>query len=226
MTSLTSRAFIFDMDGTLVNNMTYHTQAWLELFTELGIEMTANRLDRLMGSRTTPELLKHVLGQHISSAEVAAYSERKEVIYRAMYGSHLKAVEGVEAFLQDSRRLGIRMAVATSAGGRNIDFTLAGLGIRAYFDVIIGGDDVPQGKSGPEIYLTTAETLVTSPGQCLVFEDSRSGIEAAHLAGMQIVVVATDPRAEAFRALPSVIDLVNDFRGLEPARLAAMVGTA
>jgi HAD superfamily hydrolase (TIGR01509 family) len=214
------------MDGTLVDNMAYHTRSWLELFAELKVEMTADRLERLMGSRTTPELLRHLLGRQISEQDIAAHAERKEVIYRAMYGPHLKAVEGVGQFLQKAQALGFSLALATSAGGRNIEFILSGLGIDGCFDVIIGGDDVPQGKSGPEIYLTAAARLAVSPAQCLVFEDSRSGIEAAYLAGMKVIVVATNAQADELRAQPAVIDVVSDFRGLEPANLVHMIGPA
>lgn len=215
-------AFIFDMDGTIVDNMAYHLQSWLAFFTELGIEMEQSRLAQLMGSHTTPELLRQAVDQHMSQAEIARYSERKEVIYRALYGPHLRAVEGFELFLQEARRLGIPLAIATSAGARNIEFTLDGLGILTYFDTVVGGDDVPQGKRGPQIYLTAAELLAVAPEQCLVFEDSRSGIDAAHRAGMRVVVIATDSQAEEFRGLPSVIDVVDDFRELE---LATLVNT-
>ena len=222
MTAFTASAFIFDMDGTLVDNMAYHTQAWLQLFAELGVEMAPARLEHLMGS-PTPVMLSSVLGGHTLEAEIAAHSERKEAIYRAIYGPYLTAVAGTHRFLGETRAQGISMAVATSAGGRNIDFVLGGLGIKAIFDVVVGGDDVPQGKSGPEIYVETAFRLGISPEECLVFEDSQSGIKAAHLAGMRIVVIATNPRAEEFRALPSVMDVVSDFSTLDPSSLAAML---
>jgi HAD superfamily hydrolase (TIGR01509 family) len=218
-------AFIFDMDGTLVDNMPYHTRSWLKMFAGLGVEMTPVRLDRLMGSRTTPELLRHVLGEHLSEAEIQALSLRKEAIYRAEYGPHLEPVQGVLRFLQDARRLNLSMAVATSAGRRNIEFILGGLGVKTYFDVVVGGDEVLQGKSGPEIYLVTAQKLGMRPEQCLVFEDSRSGIQAARLAGMRIIVVATNPRAEEFRSLPSVIEVVGDFERLAPEELLHLTGT-
>jgi beta-phosphoglucomutase-like phosphatase (HAD superfamily) len=114
------------------------------------------------------------------------------------------------------------MAVATSAGARNIDFTLRGLGIQDFFSAIIGGDDVPQGKRGPEIYLTAARRLGVHPEGCLVFEDSLSGIESAQQAGMRIIVLATDPAAEAFRRSPGVLDVVPDFCTLEPAALLGL----
>ncbi len=226
MTSMTCSGFIFDMDGTLVDNMAFHTQSWLEMFAELGIEMTPGRLARLMGSHTTPELLRHVLAGSISGQDIDRHSERKEVIYRKFYGPHLRAVAGVHRFLREAQALGIPMAVATSAGRRNIEFTLDGLGLNTCFNVIVGGDDVLQGKSGPQIFLTTAQKLGISPGQCLVFEDSQSGVEAAHLAGMHVIVIATNPQAEEFRVPSSVLDVVSDFSGLDPASLVTTIGHA
>jgi beta-phosphoglucomutase-like phosphatase (HAD superfamily) len=117
------------------------------------------------------------------------------------------------------------LAVATSAGRRNIDLVLGGLGLNYLFDVIVSGDEVPQGKSGPEIYLETARRLGICPGLCLVFEDSPPGIEAAHLAGMRVIVVGTNPRADEFRSLPPVIKVVDDFVLLEPGDLMYPDGT-
>ena len=217
-----SKAFVFDMDGTLVDNMGFHNQAWLAMFAELGIELDARHLKDLMGSHTTPELLRKALGQQLSAARIAELSERKEAIYRDMYAPHLRPVEGLELFLQEVHRLAIPMAVATSAGARNIGFTLQGLGIQDFFSAIVGGDDVPQGKRGPEIYLTAARRLGVRPEHCIVFEDSRSGIKSAQQAGMRIIVLATHPAAEGFRSSPGVLDLVKDFCTLEPAALLSL----
>jgi beta-phosphoglucomutase family hydrolase len=217
-----SNAFVFDMDGTLVDNMGFHNQAWLAMFAELGINVDDRRLKGLMDSHTTPKLLRKVLGQQLSDARIVELSERKEAIYRSTYAPHLKPVQGLQPFLQEVQRLGIPMGVATSAGARNIDFTLRGLGIQDFFSAIVGGDDVPQGKRGPEIYLAAARRLGVRPEQCLVFEDSRSGIEAAQRAGMRIIVLATHPAAEGFRSSPGVLDLVKDFCTLEPAALLSL----
>jgi HAD superfamily hydrolase (TIGR01509 family) len=175
-----------------------------------------------MGSHTTSELLRKILGPRLSDTRIAELSERKEAIYRGMYAPHLKPVQGLKPFLQEVHRLGIPMGVATSAGAQNIDFTLRGLGIQDFFGAIIGGDDVPQGKRGPEIYLTAARRLGVRPEHCLVFEDSRSGIESAQQAGMRIIVLATDPAAEGFRSSPGVLDLVKDFCTLEPTALLGL----
>lgn len=204
-------AFIFDMDGTLVDNMPYHTQAWLQFFTELGIEMSATGLEELMGAHTTPVLLRQVLGGPVSEAQLQTYSERKEAIYRALYRPHLQPVRGLLPFLAEVQRLGIPLALATSAGRRNIEFVLGGIGLRYTFDIVVSGDDVPQGKAGPEIFDTAARELAIPPSRCLVFEDSSPGIRAAGLAGMRVVLVATSPDAAHLCELQPVVRTLQDY---------------
>ena len=207
-------ALIFDMDGTMVDNMAFHTQSWLALFEELGVGMTASRLEEIMGMHTTVTLLRQELGRELTDEEVTRYGERKEALYREIYRPHLEPVHGLEAFLDQAQCRGIPLAVATSAGRRNIDFVLNELGMMDRFDVIVGSDQVPEGKGGPRIYVTTAQQLGVEPKLCLVFEDSRSGISAAYEAGMRIVVVATDASAASFRRLPGVVDVIDDYAAL------------
>lgn len=210
------RAFVFDMDGTLVDNMRYHTRAWLQFFAEMGIEMSATRLEPLMGANTTPILLRQVLGRPVTNAQLLAYSERKETIYRDLYRPHLKPVRGLVPFLAEVQRLGTPLALATSAGRQNIEFILGGLELDSAFDVVVSGDDVPQGKAGPEIFVTVARELAIPPSHCLVFEDSSSGIMAAGQAGMRVVLVATSPDAVHLCDLPPVVRSLHDF-AVDPA---------
>jgi beta-phosphoglucomutase len=163
-----------------------------------------------------------VLGPDVSEAQIVEYAARKECLYRALFRPHLKPVAGLVEFLAAARHLGVPMALATSAGGRNIEFVLGGLGIAACFDAVVGGDDVPQGKRGPELFLAAAQGLGVEPGSCLVFEDALAGIQAAAMAGMRTVVVATNHQAEKWRALPSVLDVVVDFTSLDPASLLGL----
>jgi beta-phosphoglucomutase len=213
------RAFIFDMDGTIVDNYEYHIQSWLALFSELGMEISAPQVRQLIGGNTSLSFLRQVLGPDVSDAQIVEYAERKECLYRSLFHPHLKPVEGLAGFLAAAQHLGVPMALATSAGGRNIEFVLGGLGIEAYFDFVVGGDDVPQGKRGPELFLAAAQGLGVQPGSCLVFEDALAGIQAATMAGMRTMVVATNHEAEKWRALPSVLDVVVDFTSLDPASL-------
>jgi beta-phosphoglucomutase family hydrolase len=212
-------AFIFDMDGTLVDNMAYHTQAWLALLAELGVHMTAGEARRRIAGQTNEQTLRQILGDEVSGAEIARYAARKESLYRALYGPHLKAVAGLDGFLAKAHCLGVPLAVATAADRANIAFVLGGLGIDHCFRVVVGAEDVAHGKPDPEMFLTAASRLGVPARQCLVFEDSLAGMEAARRAGMKAVALTTTLDAGAFRGLPGVLCAVEDFFGLDPEDL-------
>lgn len=212
-------AFIFDMDGTLVDNMAFHFQAWFIFFREQGVDITEDQVRAHAFGRTSEEVLRAVLGDQLSPAEIAAHVERKEAIYRALYLPQMKPIPGLVDFLRQAQRLGILLAVATSAGMENIRLILEGLGLAPLFQVIVGADDVNLGKPDPEIYLTTAQRLRIAPRCCLVFEDSVLGLEAAQRAGMRAVAVATSHAPHELQALPAVIQVIADYRDLHPASL-------
>ena len=209
-------AFIFDMDGTLVDNMDYHLRSWIELFNGLDVQINQQEFHQRFSGKTTDMLLKEVIGEHLTQAEIRQFSETKESIYRELYRPHLRPVPGLVDFLAAAWGLSIPMAVATSAMKKNIDFVLGGLGLSLYFKVVIGAEDIRHSKPHPEIYLIAAERLGISPGSCIVFEDSLAGIEAARRAGMQAVVITTALSAEEARARESVIMVVKDYVELHP----------
>jgi beta-phosphoglucomutase len=216
-----TRAFIFDMDGTMVDNMEFHTQSWLELFTTLGVQLDAEEFQRQTSGKTTGETLRQIIGPHLSDDEIVALSERKESLYRNLYGPHLKPVAGLISFLDAARRLDIPMAVATSAGRGNIQFVLDGLGVTSYFKVIAGGEDVQHSKPHPEMFLIAAQRLGTRPEHCLVFEDSLAGIEAARRAGMKAIVVTTTLGTQDIKDRDTVKQVIQDFTSLDPALLSS-----
>lgn len=212
-------AFIFDMDGTLVDNMAFHVQAWFMFFREQGMDITEDQVRAQAFGKTSEEILRAVLGNHLTPVEIAAYAERKEVIYRALYLPQMKPLPGLVDFLHEAQRLGIPMAVATSARMENIRLVLEGLGIASLFQVLVGADDVSVGKPEPEIYLTTARRLHIPPERCLVFEDSMLGLEAAYRAGMRAIAVATSHAPHELQALPAVIQVIADYRDVHPASI-------
>lgn len=180
--------FIFDMDGTLVDSMPFHTRSWQLLLAERGIEMSAQEIER-RNHGILPEVVRKMLGGQLEDSEVIAIGERKEVLYRQIYRPQLQLLPGCRAFLQAAHRLGLPMALATMANRVNVAFTLDGLGIRDYFEVVVGEEDVQQGKPSPQVFLKAAQGLQRSPEDCIVFEDSRSGLQAAERAGMRVVLV-------------------------------------
>jgi beta-phosphoglucomutase len=214
-------AFIFDIDGTLVDSMDAHTQAWLRFLEQKGARLDSPDARRLLVGRTTRDILIQVFGEGLSEAEIADLTEQKESLYRQLYLPALEPLPGLLDFLEQARALGIPLAVASSAHKPNIDYTLDGLGIRAYFQEIIGEEQVAHPKPDPEIYLTTAARLGTSPQCCIVFEDSAVGIRAALGAGARVIGVATTLEAEALRRDFPLEAVIRDYTEVEPGRLIA-----
>lgn len=214
-----SCAFIFDMDGTLVDTMGFHLQSWLELFNRMGVSVDEEAFRQGFAGRTTDALLHQVLGDHLTQARIKELSEAKEKLYREMARPHLRPLPGLARFLESARRLSIPMALATSAMRENVDFVLDGLGLRPFFQVLVVAEDIHHSKPHPEINLIAAERLGVEPADCLVFEDSLAGIESARRAGMCVVVVATALAASQVIKMPPVLRVITDYSALAPEEL-------
>ena len=216
MTDQTSAtAFIFDMDGTIVDSMPFHMQSWLQTLAERGIHISAEELERA-NRGTIDEVIRRIIGDHLSDAQVDKIADRKEALYREIYRPHRRPVGGLEAFLEAAKRLRIPTALATNAGDENIDFVLDGLGVRSNFQVVVSAKDVRLGKPDPEIYQLAAAQLGIPPERCIVFEDSRSGIEAARRAGMKVVAITTSLDANELNRDPTVIQVIEDYTAIRP----------
>jgi beta-phosphoglucomutase len=187
-------AVLFDMDGTLVDNMRFHVQAWVSLARALGIDAAGapeERFEREFAGKRNEEILPALLGRPLPPEEVARLADQKEAHYRELYGPHLVALRGAPELLTRLRERGRGLAVATAAPSANRDFVLDGLRLRPFFSRVIGAEDVTRGKPAPDIFLATARALEVEPSGCVVFEDAINGILAARAAGMFAVGVTT-----------------------------------
>jgi beta-phosphoglucomutase family hydrolase len=212
--SRTPRAFAFDMDGTIVDNMAYHTQSWVTFFERRGKPIDPDEFFRATAGRHGREIIRAYLGEHLSEDEVGALNHEKELVYRELYGPHRKTIAGFDQLIAAAREHGVKLAVGTAAPVANIEFTLDGLDIRKHFDTVVGAADVPRGKPHPDVFLAAAERCGAAPADCIVFEDAPLGVEAARRAGMRAVVLTTTLPAEAFAEFDNVIAIVPDFTGL------------
>jgi beta-phosphoglucomutase family hydrolase len=213
MTKL-ARAFIFDMDGTIVDNMAFHTKSWLEFFARRGKDYDPDAFFRETAGAQGREILRARLGPDIPDDEIAVLAQEKDVLYREMYGPHRRAIEGFEHFVTEARARGVHLAVATSAPLKNIVFTLDELDLRRHFDTVVGAADVQHGKPHPDVFLKAAAQLGIDPAECIVFEDAPMGVEAARRAGMRVVVITTTLPAAAFAEFDNVIRIVDDYADL------------
>lgn len=213
-----TRAFIFDMDGTLVDNMRFHTEAWGKMLAENGVEMNAHDFLVKTAGKTNREILPGVFGA-ISEERILELGERKETLYRALFLPERKAVAGAVDFLEEARRLDVKMAVATAAPNANVEFILDGLDLRKFFDAVTTADEITHGKPNPEIFLKSAEKLGVEPQNCLVFEDAVGGFEAAHRAGMKSIGIATVNSIEEILQFDSVVEAHADISSLKPREL-------
>ncbi len=203
---------IFDMDGVLVDNAECHIRAWIQIGKELGRDLDEAQVRAVFGRRNT-EMIAALLGESLSPGQVKEYGERKEEIYRGLIAPELKPVPGLRDLLEELKSERFATAVATSGPMANADLVMDGLRLRPWFDVIVTGAEVPGGKPEPDIFLAAARRLNLRPEQCVVFEDSVSGIEAARRAGSPCIALATTHGARELESL-TALRIIPDFRVL------------
>lgn len=202
-------AMVLDMDGVIVDSNPLHVQAWTLYNRRFGIDAGEALRQRMYGRRND-EIVRDFFGARLSPAEIAAHGAAKEELYREMLGPQLTEVwvPGVREFLQ--RHAAKPVGLATNAEPANVDFILDRGGLRAFFQVVVAGHQVLHPKPHPEIYLRAAGLLSVAPRNCIVFEDSFSGVEAARAAGTRIVGLRT-----THRELPGADLAIDDFRSPE-----------
>ena len=192
---MSKKAYIFDMDGVLANNCSYHVQAWREFSRRHGKELTEEQILAWMGAANRV-YMERLLGRPVDDDELAALENEKESLYRELYAPHLQLPEGLRAFLDRAHADGIPCGVATGAPQQNIDFLLDGLDLRHDFRCVVDPTQYTRSKPAPDCFLRAAALLGVAPANCTVFEDAVGGIQAAHAAGMRAVAItATIPRS-------------------------------
>ena len=188
-------ALIFDMDGVILDSNPVHREAWRVYNRRHGIETDEAMEQRMYGKRND-EIVRDFFGADLDEGTVAAHGAAKESLYREMMSSRLaeSLVDGVTDFLQ--RGAGTPTGLATNAERANVDFVLdriliGNAPLRTCFRAVVDGHQVSRPKPDPEVYLRVAGLLGVDPRNCVVFEDSHSGVQAARAAGARVVGVRT-----------------------------------
>lgn len=204
------KAFLFDLNGTMIDDMPYHIKAWHRILNELGANISAEQMKEECYGKNH-ELLERMFPGRFTEAEKNEMSLAKEKKYQEVFRSELRLLKGLHDFLRNAHDFGTKIAIGTAAIMSNVDFVVDGVHIRHYIDAIVSADDVDQSKPHPETYLKCAEALGIEAGNCLVFEDAPKGAESAFNAGMDCVIVTTLHKPEEFSTYKNVIGFISNF---------------
>jgi beta-phosphoglucomutase len=183
-------AFIFDLDGVIVDSNPVHEQVWQRYLRLHGVPINGDIAERMYGRRND-DIVRDLFGGGMAPEEVLAHGAAKEALYRETIKAQLpgRLVPGVREFVR--AHAARRMGVASNAEPANIEFILNEAGLRDCFSVVMDGGQVERPKPDPEIYLRTAALLGADPLDCIVFEDSIAGVRAARAAGARVVGLTT-----------------------------------
>ena len=206
------KAFLFDLNGTMIDDMHFHTRAWHKVLNEdLGAQLTEEEVKVQMYGKNS-ELLVRIFGKdRFTKEEADKISIEKEKRYQKEFFPHLKLMEGLDDFLAQAHEHQIKMAIGSAAILFNVDFVLDNLNIRHYFKAIVSADDVSISKPHPETFLNGAKLLGVKPAECVVFEDAPKGVEAAQNAGMPCVVLTTMHEKKEFKQYNNIVAFVKDY---------------
>lgn len=213
------QAVIFDIDGTIIDNNSFHLQAWQQFYKKRNRTLTEKEYKKHFNGKTNSDVLDYVFKKPLSGEEKEAYTNEKENLYREIYKPYIKPVKGLLNLLLQLQNAGIPLAIATSGIKVNIDYMFMNLDIRRFFKEVVYSKHIHKGKPDPEIYFVTAEKLNILPKNCLVFEDSVAGVQSAKSAGMKVVAITTTHTANELKLADKIIAdydeiLVKDILGI------------
>ncbi len=215
---------IFDMDGVVIDSNPYHKIAWGRFLKGKGIPCDDPFFDNVLSGRTGPTSLRIIFGDDLPESLLEEYLREVDENYQNILRQtdEVYPIAGLYDFLSAVRSNGYRLALATSAPPLNIELGLEKLKLEGVFEVVVGKVDVVHGKPDPEVYLTTVERLGLPVENCIVFEDSKAGIQSALGAGMPVVGIASGHSREEL--LKEGVSLaVDDFTGLTPGQVTSLI---
>ena len=206
------RGVVFDLDGTIVDNMAVHAEAFAIFVDRHGLPpLTPADRARLDGKRNR-DIFPDLFGRSLAEDFLQACIHEKESLYRELSRGRLEPVRGLLPLLDALDAAAVPAAIATSAPAENVAHTLRELRLGERLTHVARSDRVARGKPFPDVFLAAAELIAVAPAQCLAFEDAPAGLLAARAAGMTCVAVTTGFSAEILATLGAAPDLaVRDY---------------
>lgn len=204
-------AVIFDMDGVLADSEPLYQQGLNEVLADFGMHMSEEEHNELMGA-TVKATWDSIFAQHSPPASYEECVARYDRAMVRLLSQPREPLPGVRETLTELKQRGIPFALASSSWPNWIDALLQSTKLQGFFDITVSSTAVENGKPAPDIFLHTAERLGVEPGQCIVVEDSRSGVTAGKAAGMYVIQMRA--ASTALPPLPEadlVLDSLEDF---------------
>jgi len=213
-----AKGVIWDMDGVIADTAPYHLQAWQKVFQKRDVNFTPDDFRRNFGQRNDT-IIRNTLGEQISQREIDTIAQEKEATFRKLARQNIKPLPGAIKLIKSLSEHGFRLAIASSAPIENIQLVTQGLGINNYFQAIVTGRDVTEGKPSPQGFLLASQKLGVKPKNCIVIEDAIAGITACKRAGTHCIAVTNTHPRERLAEADLIVDTletvsVNDLERL------------
>ena len=188
MTDIQFTGAIFDQDGLLFDTEKIYQRAWLDMAKEFGLEMDVSFPQQFCGKPQS--LIAKIVEAVYPGIDISEYCRKSvERAWRIQLDGTPEEKPGLREMLEFCRANGIRTAVASSSTAKVVEHNLQSAGIRGFFDAIVCGEEVENGKPAPDIFLLAARKIGLDPRKCCVFEDAISGITGAYRAGCRAVMI-------------------------------------
>ncbi len=186
------RTVIFDMDGVIIDTEPIHHHAFFAEFAELGITVSAAQYATFLG-KSTRNVFQTLKEQHQLPQDVETMVQRKRELFNEVFDTDatLDLLPGVRPLIEDLRRHGVQLVVASSASKATIARVFDRFGLGPYFTHRVSGEDFARSKPDPAIFVHAAAVAETPVSECIVIEDSANGVTAARAAGIYCIGYAS-----------------------------------
>ncbi len=211
MTNSGLRAVIWDMDGVIADTALPHYRSWQFAFHKQGVQFSDDDFQHVFGQRNDL-IIRKMIGPELSQELIEVISQDKETFFREAVVQDLRLFPGVLDLLKLLQDQCIAAAVGSSAPLENIEVILNKAKIAHYFQAVVFGMEVKEGKPSPEVFLTAAGKVGARPSCCIVIEDAIAGVTAAKKAGMACLAVTNTHPAGALQAADRVVDSLDKVR--------------
>ena len=202
---------IFDLDGVLIDTSQFHKEAWLMLSKEEDLTFSDEFFYSTFGMQNY-QIIPMMTDRKLNTEEISRMSDRKELLFRNLINGKLKLLAGAEELISDLKDKGFRLSIGSSTTKLNMDYITKNLLIFNYFDAIVIGEDVTNGKPAPDTFLKAAERLSLPPKCCVVVEDAVQGVQAGKTAGMAVVAVTTTRQRDDLEEADLIVDSLDELK--------------